>query len=68
MSKWEGWLLALVLKPIFGIMLLALMWYGSHAVAWVIDKITPDCRLKRYLFLGWNSDRPATNGTGLVKD
>ena len=49
----DGWLLALILKPIVGIVILAVLYYLPRFLAWPIYKLTPDCRLKRYLFRGW---------------
>lgn len=53
------WLAGLVLKPYIGIAVIAILWFGSHFIAAVIYRITPDCALKRYLFLGWNGSTPS---------
>jgi hypothetical protein len=58
------WLIALILKPFIGIVILAVLWFGAKGVAWCLFRIIPDCSVKRYLFRGWHSP---TNGTGLVK-
>lgn len=49
----DAWHWALLLKPFVGIAFLAVLYFGARAVAWLLYAITPDCRLKRYLFLGY---------------
>ena len=54
-----SWWVALLVKPFIGTAILAGMYYLPRFIAWPIYKLTPDCRLKRWLFLGWDHDRAA---------
>lgn len=47
------WLWALLLKPIVGLAVVALLLYGARTVALVLHAILPDGALKRELFRGW---------------
>lgn len=49
----EGWLIGLLVKPVLGLVMMAALLFTVRFVAIVIYRITPDCRLKRYLFDGW---------------
>lgn len=53
--------LAFLFKPVIGIAMLAAMFFVPHWIAWPIKRFAPDCRLKRWLFDGWESHsrRPA---------
>lgn len=55
-----GWMVALLLKPIAGLLVWALLLYGARTVALVLHALIPDCAAKRYLFLGcdgWRRQR-----------
>ena len=50
-----GW--ALLLKPLIGIAILALMYFGARYGAWLLYHLMPNCRTKRWLFSDWESER-----------
>ena len=50
-----GW--ALLLKPLIGIAILALMYFGARYGAWLLYHLMPNCRAKRWLFSDWESER-----------
>lgn len=45
----EGWMLAVVLKPLGLLVLLC----GTRALAAPVRRYMPDCWLKRVLFISW---------------
>ena len=49
----DGWLLALVLKPIVGIAILAAMYFLPRYLAWLIWWMLPAGRFRDALFEGW---------------
>lgn len=66
----EAWTWGLLLKPLIGIVIVAGLVFGAKAVAWVIYKLMPDCKLKRELFRtapAGNADGSANPPKGLLK-
>lgn len=53
----DSWSWALLLKPVIGVAILAVMYFGAKYGAWVLYHLTPNCRFKRWLFRDWESER-----------